>query len=123
MLFRFMSSHTNTSWLLCFNMALSPRGTAKHFTKASEEENFATSQAPRGAVHVTRADAPAPSAIALRAQSKAREGRAPQRRSGGWKLGSSIPAIPGLQERWGAECFCFARLRASERRSGVFGSH
>lgn len=94
MLFRFMSSHTNTSWLLCFNMAPSPRGTAKHFTKASGEENFATSQAPRGAAHVTRSDAPAPSAIAPAGAERGKGGPSSAAMLRGMEVGLLHPRHP-----------------------------
>lgn len=72
MLFSFINSNINTSWLLCFNMPLSPRGTAKPFTKASNEENFATSQAIWGNAHITRPDLQTPIVIALRREQSKR---------------------------------------------------
>lgn len=119
MLFSSINGNTNTSRLLRFNMPPSPRGNAKRFTKARDEENFATSRATRA--HVTGSDLQTPLVVSAERS----EGRASERHWGFWKPGSSVlPSgrTASLSVR-PAERFRFAGLRTFVRRSGVFGSH
>lgn len=93
MLFTFINKNANTSWLLCFNMPLGPRGTAKHFAKASGKENFASNARPPRrrcqAAHVGHA----PTCIAPRAG----QGWALQGHPGVLQLGSSILCTASLR--------------------------